>query len=78
MIKINRLRLLRNEKQKSLKDIANYLNVSFVTISNYETGRRDIPTETLIKLSKYYNVSIDYLLGNSNDRNKPSNIKKNW
>ena len=40
--------------------------------SNYELGQRDIPTDILIRLANFYNVSIDYLLGQTNNpkRNK--------
>ena len=43
-----------------------YLNlprVSQATYSRYETGRLDIPSQTLIALARYYGVSVDYLLG---------------
>lgn len=56
---------LRKTKDVSQQDIADYLGVSRVTISNYETGRRDPDTSTLGKLASYFNVSVDYLLGNS-------------
>ena len=42
--------------------------------SKYETGENDIPTIILIKLAKYYNTSIDYLLGITDD---PKPYKKN-
>lgn len=66
---MNRLRNLRLEKNESLEVVAKYLNVTIQTISNYETGKREMNPDTLLKLSKYYNVSIDYLLGKSNIRN---------
>lgn len=43
--------------------MAKILNCSQQVYSNYELGQRDIPTDILIKLSEYYNVSTDYLLG---------------
>ncbi|MBQ8799695.1 MAG: helix-turn-helix transcriptional regulator [Lachnospiraceae bacterium] len=58
-----RIRNLREDMDKSQKDVAEYLNCSQVAYSYYELGRRDIPTETLIRLSKYYKCSTDYLLG---------------
>ena len=57
------IRNLREDHDLTQTDIANYLNCSQVAYSYYEIGRRDIPTEVLIKLAKYYNCSIDYLLG---------------
>ena len=44
------------------KQVAKYLNCSQQVYSNYELGQRDIPTDVLIMLSKYYNVSVDYIL----------------
>lgn len=58
----NRLREIREDKDLYLKDIAKKLNMSYNGYSQYETDIRDIPTKVLIKLSKYYDVSIDYLL----------------
>lgn len=66
---MNRLRALRLEKNESLEKIAKYLNVTIQTISNYETGKRDMTPDTIIKLANYYDVSTDYLLGKSNVRN---------
>ena len=45
------------------REVAAYLNCAQRTYSNYELGQRDIPTDVLIKLAKFYNVSVDYLLG---------------
>ena len=58
-----RIRDLREDRDLSQKDLAEYLNCSQVCYSYYEIGKRDIPTQILIKLSQYYNVSVDYLLG---------------
>lgn len=52
-------------------EIAKILNCSQRVYSNYERGDLDIPTEILIKLAKYYDVSTDYILGIS-DKKKPS------
>lgn len=58
-----RIRDLREDHDLRQQDIADYLRCSQVCYSNYETGKRDIPTEVLIKLSAFYKVSTDYLLG---------------
>ncbi len=63
MPKYERIRNLREDNDLKQKDLAAYLNCSQVSYSYYEIGKRDIPTETLIKLGKFYNCSIDYLLG---------------
>ena len=58
-----RIRDLREDHDKRQKELAEYLNCSQQVYSNYELGQRDVPTEILIKLSEYYNVSTDYILG---------------
>lgn len=58
-----RIRDLREDHDLKQREIADYLNCSQRVYSNYELGQRDIPTDILIKLSKLYNVSVDYLLG---------------
>ena len=44
------------------------LNMSQDTISRYETGERQAGYDELIRIADYFNVSIDYLLGRSNER----------
>ena len=58
-----RIRDLREDSDLTQKDLAAFLNCSQQVYSNYELGQRDIPTDILIKLSKFYNVSTDYILG---------------
>ncbi len=58
-----RIRDMREDKDLLQKDIAEYLNCTQVSYSYYEIGKRDIPTDILIKLSAFYGTSIDYLLG---------------
>lgn len=67
-----RIRDLREDRDLKQKDMANLLNCSQQVYSNYELGQRDIPTDVLIKLALYYNVSVDYILGLTNNprRNK--------
>ena len=72
---MNRLKYLREEKNMLQEDLAKVLEVSQKTISNYETGERDMSTETLTKLSEYFNVSIDYLLGKSDIRNPKTSFR---
>lgn len=61
------LRGIREDRDIKQKDIAQYLNVSQNTYSQYETGVISLTAEVLIKLSEYYNVSIDYLLDRTNN-----------
>ena len=58
-----RIRDLREDHDKKQTEIANMLGMSQTGYSKYETGENDIPTSILIKLARYYNTSIDYLIG---------------
>ncbi len=64
---ISRFKELRNNKNLTQKDIAKILEMSPVVYNRYETGLRLIPINKLILLADYYNVSIDYLLGRTDD-----------
>ena len=58
-----RIRDLREDRDLKQRQLADLLNCSQQVYSNYELGQRDIPTDVLIHLSEFYNVSVDYLLG---------------
>ena len=62
-----RIRDLREDRDLTQKQLANALNCSQQVYSNYELGQRDVPTEILIKLSAFYQVSVDYILEISNN-----------
>lgn len=64
-----RIRELREDNDLLQKNLAEYLNCSQVAYSRYELGTRYIPTEVLIALSKFYNVSTDYILGLKDEKN---------
>lgn len=64
-----RIRNLREDMDLRQADVAEYLNCSQVAYSYYEIGARDIPTDVLIKLAKYFHCSTDYLLGLSDIKN---------
>lgn len=65
----HRIRDLREDHDLLQKDIAAYLQCTQVCCSNYETGKRDIPTDVLKALALYYDTSIDYLLGLTDEMN---------
>ena len=67
-IRYERLKGLREDRDLLQKDIAKYLDVTQVAYSCYEIGRRQIPVDALIKLANYYNVSVDYILGLTDER----------
>ncbi|ANU53295.1 helix-turn-helix transcriptional regulator [Acutalibacter muris] len=62
-----RIRDLREDHDLKQVDMAEYLNCSQVCYSNYEIGKRDVPADVLIKLSQFYNTSVDYLLELTDD-----------
>ena len=62
-----RIRDLREDRDLKQKDVADYLKCTQVCYSYYENGQRDIPTDTLIKLALFYDTSIDYLLGQTDN-----------
>ena len=66
-----RIRDLREDRDLLQKDVAAYLKCTQVCYSNYETGKRDIPTEVLIQLAGLYHTSTDYILGLTDDSAPP-------
>ena len=62
-----RLRDLREDRDLNQTQVARMLGMSQTGYSKYETGENDVPTEILIKLARFYNTSVDYLLGETND-----------
>ena len=62
-----RIRDLREDHDLTQTQVARMLGMSQTGYSKYETGENDIPTLILIKLARYYNTSIDYLLGETNE-----------
>lgn len=62
-----RIRDLREDRDMNQTEVARYLHMSQTGYSKYETGENDIPTSILIQLARLYNVSIDYLLGQTDN-----------
>lgn len=58
-----RIRDFREDNDLAQTQVAKMLGMSQTGYSKYETGENDIPTYVLIKLSDFYNTSVDYLLG---------------
>jgi len=71
-----RLKDLREDKDLKQEDIAKILNISQTNYSKYELGKINIPINSLIILATFYNTSIDYLLGLTNE-SKPYTRTKN-
>lgn len=57
-----RIRDLREDSDLTQRQIAEKLHIKQSTYSQYENGQRQIPVESLIKLAKFYNTSVDYIL----------------
>lgn len=57
------IRELRDDHDKTQKEIADYLGTTQQVYSRYEKGENEMPIRHIISLCKYYNVSADYLLG---------------
>lgn len=75
---MNRLKSLREEKGLYQLDIAKFLGVSITAITYYENEKRDMSPDTIIKLSNYFNVSTDYLLGKTDIRNYNDKDEKDF
>lgn len=69
---MNRIKELRQEKGILQSDLAKLLKMGQATISNWETGRHEPDQEALLEMSKLFDVSIDYILGNTDIKKAPS------
>ena len=58
-----RIRDLREDHDKTQKDVATMLNMQLTVYQRYERGEREIPLWAAIKLAEYYGVTLDYLVG---------------
>ena len=66
-MKYQRIRDLREDRDMNQTQVAQMLGMSQTGYSKYETGENDIPTSILIKLSRFYDTSIDYILGETDE-----------
>ncbi len=67
-MRYNRIKGLREDNDMNQTVFAKILGMLQTGYSKYETGENDIPTAILIKTSDYYNTSVDYILGLTNDK----------
>ena len=63
MFVFRRVRDLREDHDKTQKDIAALLNMQLTVYQRYERGERELPLWAAIKLADYYRVTLDYLVG---------------
>lgn len=68
MAKYNRIKDLREDCDKTQQELADYLGTSSQHYGKYELGEAEIPFERAIMLAKYYNVSLDYIAGLTNNK----------
>ena len=64
-----RIRDLREDADLPQREVAEFLSISVQQYSLYERGDREIPFHHVIALAKFYNVSIDYIAGLTNQKN---------
>lgn len=69
-----RLKELRKENKMTQKEVAEKLGLKNVTIGLYETGVRNPEIKTLVQLADMFKVSVDYLLGFTDFRERPEVI----
>lgn len=67
---INRLKEIMEDRDYKQIDIAKILKVTQAQYCRYEMGINSIPVEKLVVLAKFYNTSVDYLLGLTDERKK--------
>lgn len=65
-----RIRNLREDHDKTQKEIAEYLFCDQSLYSKYERGVREVPVSVIIKLAKLYDTSTDYILGLSDEKKR--------
>ena len=63
ILKFENIRSLRVDRDLTLVEVATHLNIAQNTLSQYETGERNIPNDLLVQLALFYGTSVDYLLG---------------
>lgn len=64
---MNRIRSLREDRDLRQIDVANATGIDQKTLSNYETGKTNPDSYALIKLADFFGVTIDYLVGRTNN-----------
>ena len=75
-MRFQRIRDLREDRDKKQIELADYLNVDQSTYSDYERGEINIPIEQLIRIADFYQVSLDYLVGRTDVPEPYSNARR--
>lgn len=74
----DRLKQLRKEKGYTQSVVASALNYGYTAISNYESGKNQPSIEDLIRLSELFQVTVDYLIGISNNKERETKPEILW
>ena len=73
-----KLKKLRMDNNVSAYKLCEDLHIHRGTLSNWETGKRTPDSDTLLKIANYFNVTLDYLLGNEKGKRKKYNSSSSW
>ena len=76
LVQPNRIKELREDNDKTQVEIAAFLCVAQNTYCNYENGKREPPIGLLVRLSRFYNVNLEYLLGLTDTRERLPESKR--
>ena len=76
ILKYPNIRNLREDNDLTQKELAQYLNIRQNTYSRYELNQLNIPLDILTKLADYYNTSVDYLIGRTDEKKSYPKSKK--
>ena len=72
----NRIRELRKARGLTMKQLGEVLDLAESTISQYETGKRQVDNETLLRLGEFFGVSVGYILGAEDHKKAPGLSEK--
>lgn len=75
-MKFQRIQNIRIDNDITIKELSNILGLHRDVYSRYERGVRDFPIDILIKLADFYDCSIDYLVGRTEQKNYCTKILK--
>lgn len=66
---MNRLKQLREERKLTLRELSEIIHIDKSSLSRFENGEREPRTSVIVDIANFFNVSLDYLLGQSEIRN---------
>ena len=70
-----RIKELRTAKSMSMAQVSKELNIPYTTYVNYEKGEREPNSEMLIRIANYFNVTVDYLIGRTDNNSRNATIE---